>query len=227
MPNAADDDSDAGAESDPEDPMKALEASQANAKRQMEDEDDLADLRQRNARIQRNEIDSEAILAAQHAESAVQAAARRKQQEEEDEIVKKYFYKVAAPAPEPAGHSPANGEGNVVGGLGPYGDSDDDEDGPASRTPPKDVEVGTTGPTSTSITVKRKPPPSGSTDREPTVAELLASKGVSLHSASVAGPSKTPTVAGTGKGTVVGGAIKRKTLANSLGIKVAIKKKKV
>ncbi len=44
MPNAADDDSQAG-DSDTEDPMKMLEESQAASKRQMEDEDMLADLR--------------------------------------------------------------------------------------------------------------------------------------------------------------------------------------
>lgn len=189
MPNAADDSDEEG--SDEEDPMKALEASQAAAKKQMEDEDTLADLRQRNARIQRNEVDADAILAAQHAESSAQAEARRRQQEEEDEIVRQHFYKVAAPAaPKPA----------AVGGLGSYGsDSEDEQEAEGENGDPA---------AAASITVKRKPAGTGA---EPTVADLLASRGIALNGTSSVKAEPT--------------TIKRKTLASSLGIKVAKKKK--
>lgn len=217
MPNAAADDSD-NQDSEEEDPMKALEASQAAAKKQMEDEDTLADLRQRNARIQRNEVDAEAILAAQHdAESKAQAEARRRQQEEEDEIVRQHFYKVKAPTTAAAA-VPAKSSSASVGGLGGGYGSDSDDEGEQQEG---DKEEGD----GASITVKRKPPPSstsgsGGGGAEPTVADLLASRGIALNHGSASSAGKIGSAPSSAATT-----IKRKSLASSLGIKVAKKKK--
>ena len=210
MPNAAEDDEDNVSEE--EDPMKALEESQAASKRQMEEEDALADLRQRNARMERSDRDMEEILKTQHALRDKQAEERRKRElEEEDEEVNKFFYKVKAPGAPAAGPSKGKSKGKAVGGglIGGYGSGSEDEDGDDEEDQP--VEDAT-------VTVKRKP--MGSTAGEPTVQDLLKARGIALGAA-MPPPSSKP-VAGAKVNLPSG--VKRKGVG-SLGIKVVKKTK--
>lgn len=230
VPNAAEDDEEAG--SDVEDPMKALEESQAAAKRQMEDEDELADLRQRNARLERGDIDTEEVLKARHdAKNQALEERRKKEEEEDDEVVKQYFYKVKAPAADPAssgtslptGTMDGKGKGKapVDGVLGNgYGSSDDDEH--AEDNSPQDS-------ASATITVKRTALPSGaSATAEPTVQDLLAAKGIALPTFTKPTLPARPTgQAASGKPGVLGGAVKRKDGVSGLGVKLVKKKKLV
>ncbi|KAH8080906.1 hypothetical protein HD553DRAFT_262320, partial [Filobasidium floriforme] len=173
MPNAAEDDEDNVSEE--EDPMKALEESQAASKRQMEEEDALADLRQRNARMERSDRDMEEILKTQHASRDKAAEERRKRElEEEDEEVNKFFYKVKAPGAPAAG--PSKGKGKAAGGMGlmgGYGSGSDDDD----EADNDDDEGKSAGPVAEpTVTVKRRP--MGSSAGEPTVQDLLKAKGI-------------------------------------------------
>lgn len=213
VPNAAEDDSDA-AESDVEDPMKALEESQAAAKRQMEDEDQLADLRQRNARLERGDVDMAEVLRVRHeARDKAEEERRRREAEEDEEVVKQYFYKVKKGG---AGLESIKEDADKLKekpagvGLGDgYGSSDDEEE--------KSEEPAAT------VTVKRTPLPSasGTTASEPTVQDLLAAKGIALPTSSKpAAPSST-----SAKPSMLG--IKRKDGASGLGVKLVKKKKLV
>jgi hypothetical protein len=208
MPTAADDDEDE--KSDEEDPMKALEESQAASKRQMEDEDALADLRQRNARMERSDRDTEEIIKAQHAARDKLLEERKRQEmEEEDEEVKKFFYKVQAPAGTVVNKDKGKAKATDVGAglMGGYGSgSDDEENGDVAAPEPS------------TVTVKRKP--LGSSSTEPTVQELLAARGIAL---SASNPLQTKTMPSPAVKLPV--AIKRKGVG-ALGIKV-VKKTKV
>ncbi|KAJ9105278.1 hypothetical protein QFC21_001646 [Naganishia friedmannii] len=224
VPNAAEDDEEAG--SDVEDPMKALEESQAAAKRQMEDEDELADLRQRNARLERGDIDTEEVLKARHAAKHQALEERRKQEEQEDdEVVKQYFYKVKAPAADQASTSgPAiDGKGKektpADGVLGDgYGSSDEEEKHADDSHAEQDA-------SSATITVKRTALSTASA--EPTVQDLLAAKGIALQTfAKPAAPARPTGQAASGKPSVLGGAVKRKEGVSGLGVKI-VKKKKI
>ncbi len=223
IPNASADDEEP--KEDEEDPMAMLEASQAASKRQMEEEDALADLRTRNARIARADVDSEAILAQQHANSALEAERARMEKEEEDEIVNQYFYKVAKPgtaasssANVPMSNHKGKGKetkpaGNGVG-LGGYGsdvvsDSEEDEDDEEEEP--------------VTVTVKRGIVPNTKADAQPTVQDLLAARGIVLGGSS---PSSAPAAVVKKPGfNLAAGGVKRKDLASSLGIKFAKKKK--
>jgi dTMP kinase len=191
--------------------MKALEESQAAAKRQMEDEDQLADLRQRNARLERGDVDMAEVLRVRHeARDKADEERRRKEAEEDEEVVKQYFYKVKKggaglesikedadkPKEKPAGVGLGDG----------YGSSDDEEE--KTEEP-------------TTVTVKRTPLPSasGTTASEPTVQDLLAAKGIALPTS-----SKPAVPNSTAKSSALG--IKRKDGASGLGVKL-VKKKKI
>ncbi|KAJ9108093.1 hypothetical protein QFC19_002558 [Naganishia cerealis] len=229
VPNAAEDDEDAG--SDEEDPMKALEESQAAAKRQMEDEDELADLRQRNARLERGDIDTEEVLKARHdAKNKALEERRRKEEQEDDEVVKQYFYKVKAPGVDqgitgatPSAKIDGKGKGKApTGGVleDEYGSSDEDGHTDDSQTEQETA--------SATITVKRTALPSGTAaSSEPTVQDLLAAKGIALPSfvKTVVPAHPTTTLAATKPG-VLGGAVKRKEGVSGLGVKL-VKKKKI
>lgn len=229
MPNAADDDEEA-AESDPEDPMKALEASQAASKKQMEDEDALADLRQRNARMERSDRDAEEIIRARHAvRDQAEEERKRREQEEEDEEVKKFFYKVQAPGtfqgpPAVASSSKSKPPKPIVGaGSGLVGTAyGSDED--TSDAEEQDGQTTTADDAPATVTVKRRPV--GTNASEPTVQELLAAKGITfpnISSTSNGGSSSTrPTPTATGPKLPVG--IKRKG-ALGLGVKLVKKPK--
>ncbi|KAJ9120799.1 hypothetical protein QFC22_002733 [Naganishia vaughanmartiniae] len=230
VPNAAEDDEEAG--SDVEDPMKALEESQATAKRQMEDEDELADLRQRNARLERGDIDTEEVLKARHAAKSQALEERRKKEEEEDdEVVKQYFYKVKAPAADQASPGtplplPMDGKGKgkapADGVLGDgYGSSDEEEHADDNHADQDSA--------SATITVKRTALSSGtSSTAEPTVQDLLAAKGIALPTfAKPAVPARSTGQAALGKPSVLGGAVKRKEGVSGLGVKLVKKKKLV
>lgn len=208
MPNAADDDEDNV--SDEEDPMKALEESQAASKRQMEEEDALADLRQRNARMERSDRDMEEILKSQHAARDKEAEERRqKEMEEEDEEVNKFFYKVKAPGAPAAGPSKGKGKAEGAGLMGGYGSgSDDDDEDDEDVQPVAD----------STVTVKRKP--MGSTAGEPTVQDLLKARGIALGAAMP--PPAIKPVAGAKLNLPSG--VKRKGVG-ALGIKVVKKAK--
>jgi hypothetical protein len=181
--------------------MKALEESQAAAKRQMEDEDDLADLRQRNARLERGDVDLAEVLRSRHeARDREAEERRRREQEEDEEVVKQFFYKVKKPELESI-----NEDGNkpkTVGvGLGDgYGSSDDEEKAEEQAT----------------VTVKRTL--TGTSAPEPTVQDLLAAKGIALPSSSKPAPAAA-------KPNTLG--IKRKDGASGLGVKLVKKKKLV
>jgi hypothetical protein len=229
VPNAAEDDEEAG--SDVEDPMKALEESQAAAKRQMEDEDELADLRQRNARLERGDIDTEEVLKARHAaKNQALEEKRKKEEEEDDEVVKQYFYKVKAPAVEQTsagtpvstvtdakGQAKARADGVLGGG---YGSSDDEEHMDNNHAGQDSA--------SATITVKRTALSSGAAaTAEPTVQDLLAAKGIALPTfAKPAVPVRPTGQASSGKPSVLGGAVKRKEGVSGLGVKL-VKKKKI
>ncbi|GHJ84122.1 hypothetical protein NliqN6_0524 [Naganishia liquefaciens] len=219
VPNAADDDSDAadGNASD-DDPMKALEASQAAALQQMQDEDLLADLRSRNARLERGDVDLDQVLRDRDAERvAGEEAKRRKEAEEDEEVVKRYFYKVKAGVGVGAraraggpGLGTVSEEGEAPGlGLGDGYASDDEVEATAAGA--------TTTTTPATVTVKRSALGSGAAAAEPTVQELLAAKGIDFASRTTAAVPVKP------KPTVTG--IKRKE-GGVLGLGVKLKKKK-
>jgi hypothetical protein len=209
MPNAADDDEDNVSEE--EDPMKALEESQAASKRQMEDEDALADLRQRNARMERSDRDMDEILKAQHANRDREAEEQRKKEmDEEDEEVNKFFYKVQAPAGTVNGEAKAKGKAKAEsdGLLGGYGsgseDEDEDSDGEDAAGPAESL----------TVTVKRRP--MSSSTEEPTVQDLLRAKGIAVGAVA-------PSTTAKPKINVLAG-IKRKNVG-PLGIKLVKKVK--
>lgn len=184
--------------------MKALEASQAAALRQMEDEDLLADLRQRNARLERGDVDMDEVLRARHAERVgVEEEKRKREAEEDEEVVKRYFYKVKAA---PAANATPDEEGKGQGlGLGDGYASDDEQE---TDDPKPDQPQATR-----TVTVKRSAITDGKST-EPTVQELLAAKGIELASKPAAVKPK-PSLTG----------IKRKE-GGVLGLGVKLKKKK-
>lgn len=213
-------------------------------------------VRQRNARIERNDHDPNSILSSAHQASTSAATtaanlAQLKEQEEDEELVKKYFYKVQAPLGTggPVAEAKAKGKGKGKGkeeaglsGLGGgYGSSDeeDEEDGDVDDKQEGGEDSSIAHPSQAStITVKRKALPSGSGptaigagEYQPSVAEILASKGISLSSSSSTTPVVNNTPTTTTKKTVVSTAsmsvsgVKRKDLASKLGIKVGKKVK--
>lgn len=183
--------------------MKALEESQAAAKRQMEDEDQLADLRQRNARLERGDVDLAEVLRMKHeARDKAEEERRRREAEEDEEVVKQFFYKVKKPELESIKEDSGKPREKTGLGLGDgYGSSDEEskDDTPAT------------------VTVKRTL--TGTSAPEPTVQDLLAAKGIALPT------SSKPTPAPTAKPSTLG--IKRKDGASGLGVKLVKKKKLV
>lgn len=170
------------------DAMADLERSQEQSRREMELMDELADLRQRNARVETNNVDTETLLAQLHAARAdkEEDERRAREQEEDDALVAQYFAKVPmGPPGVPAlPKKPGKGKERAIAPPGieldeavepSDGEEGDEESG-------SDADEGDL-PAAQALTIKRRPPPesTGNGIAEPSVASILAAKGKVLE----------------------------------------------